>query len=409
MKRRVAIVGEGIVSSLGHSPDEAYSRLKTLRNCVKVSDDLTSYKGLHTKLWAPCGYVRPAEYTRKTIRTMSPVSEMALFATERALADAGLLEDAATLKGGRLGVAYGSCSGGVEANLDFASILVNREVKNVTSSTYIKMMPQTTAVNLSVHFGTTGRLLPTGTACTSGSLAIGEAYEAIAYGKQDIMIAGGAEEFSVTQVAVFDTLFSASCKNDCPESTPCAFDVSRSGLVIGDGAATLILEEMEHAKARGASIIAEVVGFGLNTDGRHVTQPNADTMSNALSLALEDAALPPSAIGYVNAHGTATALGDIAEGTATQRIFGSGKIPVSTIKNYTGHTLGACGAIEAIMTVEMMRNGWFAPNLNLREPDHRCGENDFIMGDGRQIDAEYAMSDNFAFGGVNTSLIFRRM
>ncbi len=409
MKRRVAIVGEGIVSSLGHSPDEAYSRLKTLRNCVKVSDDLASYKGLHTKLWAPCGYVRPAEYTRKTIRTMSPVSEMALFATERALADAGLLEDAATLKGGRLGVAYGSCSGGVEANLDFASILVNREVKNVTSSTYIKMMPQTTAVNLSVHFGTTGRLLPTGTACTSGSLAIGEAYEAIAYDRQDIMIAGGAEEFSVTQVAVFDTLFSASCKNDKPENTPCAFDVSRSGLVIGDGAATLILEEMEHAKARGARIIAEVVGFGLNTDGRHVTQPNADTMSNALSLALEDAALPPSAIGYVNAHGTATVLGDIAEGTATQRVFGSGNVPVSTIKNYTGHTLGACGAIEAIMTVEMMRNGWFAPNLNLHEPDPRCGENDFIMGDGRMVDAEYAMSDNFAFGGVNTSLIFRRM
>lgn len=408
MKRRVAIVGEGIVSSLGHSVGEAYARLKTLRNCVKVSDDLATYKGLHSNLYAPCGYVRPAEYTRKTIRTMSPVSEMALFATERALADAGLLDDEATLKGGRLGVAYGSCSGGVEANLDFASILVNHEVKNVTSSTYIKMMPQTTAVNLSVHFGTTGRLLPTGTACTSGALAIGEAYEAIAYGKQDVMIAGGAEEFSVTQVAVFDTLFSASCRNDQPETTPCAFDVSRSGLVIGDGAATLILEEMERAKARGARIVAEVVGFGLNTDGRHVTQPNADTMANALSLALEDAALPPSAIGYVNAHGTATTLGDIAEGTATHRIFGSGNVPVSTIKNYTGHTLGACGAIEAIMTVEMMRNGWFAPNLNLREPDPRCGENDFIMGDGRQIDAEYAMSDNFAFGGVNTSLVFRR-
>ena len=176
------------------------------------------------------------------------------------------------------------------------------------------MMPQTTAVNLSVHFGTTGRLLPTGTACTSGSLAIGEAYEAIAFGKQDLMIAGGAEEFSVTQVSVFDTLFSTSCLNETPEKTPCAFDKSRTGLVIGDGAATLILEEMEHARARGARILAEVVGFGLNTDGRHVTQPNAETMARALALALEDAALPPSAIGYVNAHGTATTLGDIAPG-----------------------------------------------------------------------------------------------
>jgi len=408
-KRRVVVVGEGIVSSLGHTVADAFARLKVLRNCVKVSEDLATYKGLHTTLWAPSGYVRPDAYTRKVVRTMSPVSEMALFATERALADAGLVEDAGTLKGGRLGIAYGSCSGGVGANLDFASILVNKEVKNVTSSTYLKMMPQTTAVNLSVHFGTTGRLLPTGTACTSGSLAIGEAYEAIAYGKQDVMIAGGAEEFSVTQVAVFDTLFSTSCLNGTPEKTPCAFDKSRTGLVIGDGAATLILEELEHARARGARILAEVVGFGMNTDGRHVTQPNAETMARALALALEDAALPPSAIGYVNAHGTATELGDIAEGTAMQAVFGAGTVPVSTIKNYTGHTLGACGAIEAVMTIEMMRNGWFAPNLNLVVPDARCGENDFIQGEGRMLETEYAMSDNFAFGGVNTSLIFRRV
>ena len=409
MKRRVAIVGAGIVSSLGNSVETAFARLKELRNCVKVSEDLATYKGLHTHLWAPSGYERPAEYTRKTIRTMSPVSEMALFATERALREAGLADDEAALKGGRLGVAYGSCSGGVEANLDFATILVNREVRNVTSSTYLKMMPQTAAVNLSVHFGTTGRLLPTGTACTSGSLAIGEAYEAIAYGAQDMMVAGGAEEFSVTQVAVFDTLFSTSCENDAPDATPRAFDKGRTGLVIGDGAATLVLEEMEHARSRGARILAEVVGFGTNTDGRHVTQPSAETMARALSLALEDAAIPPSAIGYLNAHGTATVLGDIAEGAATQSVFGRMGVPVSTIKNYTGHTLGACGAIEAAMTVEMLRDGWFAPNLNLSDPDERCGENDFIMGEGRRIDAEYAMSDNFAFGGVNTSLIFRRL
>ena len=228
MKRRVVVVGEGIVSSLGHSPQSAFARLRELRNCVEVSQDLATYKGLHTNLWAPCGYVRPERYTRKTVRTMSPVSEMSLFAAEAALQEAGLLDDVATLKGGRLGIAFGSCSGGVEANLDFASILVSREVKNVTSSTYLKMMPQTVAVNLSVHFGTTGRLLPTGTACTSGSLAIGEAYEAIASGKQDVMIAGGAEEFSVTQVAVFDTLFSTSCRNCDPKAAPRAFDIVRN-------------------------------------------------------------------------------------------------------------------------------------------------------------------------------------
>ena len=405
--RRVVVTGMGIVSALGNSVAAAFERLKTPKNCVRRSEDLATYKGLQTCLWAPCDYVRPPEYTRKVIRTMSPVSEMALNATEQALAQAGLRDDP-VVKGGRCGVAYGSCSGGVAANLDFASILVNREVRNVTSSTYIKMMPQTCAVNLSVHFGTTGRLVPTGTACTSGSLAIGDAYEAIRWGKQDVMIAGGAEEFSVTQVAVFDTLFATSRKNEAPETTPRAFDANRDGLVIGDGAATLVLEEREHALARGAKVLAEVVGFGTNTDGRHVTQPNAETMAVALKLALEDAGLGASDIGYVNAHGTATDLGDIAEGTAMATVFGAHRPPVSTIKSYTGHTLGACGAIEAAMTVEMLNAGWFAPNLNLENPDPRCGEHDFITGSGRSFETEFAMSDNFAFGGVNTSLVFRR-
>ena len=383
--RRVVVTGRGVVSSLGFSADAAFERLRTPVNCVKVSEDLATYRGLQTRLWAPSNFQRPPEYTRKVIRTMSPVSILALNATEQALREAGLEGDP-IVKSGRLGVAYGSCSGGIDACADFFSIVKDHEVRNVTSSTYIKMMPQTTAVNLSVHFGTTGRILPTGTACTSGSLAIGEAYEAIALGKQDVMIAGGAEEFSVTQVSVFDTLFATSRRNDEPQATPRAFDKNRDGLVIGDGAGTLILEQ------------AVVLSVNL-----------AETMAIALKLALEDADLPPSAIGYVNAHGTATDLGDIAEGTATQAVFGPGKVPISTIKGYTGHTLGACGAIEAVMTIGMMNADWYAPNLNLTEPDPRCGEHDFITGVGRAFSSDYVMSNNFAFGGVNTSLIFRRV
>jgi len=405
--RRVVVTGYGIVSSLGNSIETAFERLRTPRNCVEASQDLKGYKGLQTCLWAPSHFERPPEYTRKVIRTMSQVSIMALNATEQALAQAGLAGDP-LVKGGRMGVAYGSCSGSIEANADFYSVLTSKEVRNVTSSTYIKMMAHTCAVNLSVHFGTTGRLLPTGTACTSGSLAIGESYESIALGRQDMMIAGGAEEFSPTQVAVFDTLFATSRRNDSPETTPRAFDLARDGLVIGDGAATLILEEREHALARGATILAEVVGFGTNTDGRHVTQPNAETQAQAIRLALEDASLSPADIGYVNAHGTATDLGDVAEGTALASVFGASKPAVSTIKSYTGHTLGACGAIEAAMTIEMMRHNWFAPNLNLENPDPRCGEHDFITGTGRSFEPEFAMSNNFAFGGVNTSLIFRK-
>ncbi len=406
--RRVVVTGTGIVSSLGHSVAAAFERLKTPRNCVEASADLAGYKGLQTCLWAPSNFVKPPEYNRKVIRTMSPVSMMALRATEQALEQAHLAGDP-LVKGGRLGVAYGSCSGSVEANADFYTVLNNHEVKNVTSATYIKMMAHTCAVNLSVHFGTTGRLLPTGTACTSGSLAVGEAYEAIAWGRQDMMIAGGAEEFSATQVAVFDTLFATSRRNDAADMTPRAFDSARDGLVIGDGAATLILEEREHAIARGAQILAEIVGFGTNSDGRHVTQPNAETQAAAIGLALENAGLSPSDIGYVNAHGTATELGDIVEGTALASVFGAARPAVSTIKNFTGHTLGACGAIEAAMTIEMLRGGWFAPNLNLTDPDPRCGDHDFITGDGREFETEFAMTNNFAFGGVNTSLILRRV
>lgn len=406
--RRVVVTGMGIVSSLGHSIGVAYARLKTLRNCVEASEDLKGYKGLQTCLWAPSHFERPSSYTRKVVRTMSPVSMMALFATEQAIMQARL-DDSGIIKGGRLGIAYGSCSGSVDANADFSSVLMEREVKNVTSATYIKMMSQTCAVNLSVHFGTTGRLLPTGVACASGSLAIGQAYEAIKFGMQDVMIAGGAEEFSPTQVAVFDTLFATSRRNDDCGSTPRAFDVNRDGLVIGDGAATLILEEREHALARGATILAEVAGFATNTDGCHVTQPNAETQAVVLRHALNDAKISSSDIGYVNAHGTATDLGDIAEGTALSLVFGVSNPLVSTIKNYTGHTLGACGAIEAAMTIEMLRHGWFAPNLNLVNPDPRCGEHNFIMGEGAEADTEFAMSNNFAFGGVNTSLIFRRV
>lgn len=405
--RRVVVTGAGIVSSLGHTIESAYERLKSLENCVKVSEELSEYKGLQTRLYAPANYVKPDKYNRKVTRTMGPVSVMALDATEQAIKSAGLEGDD-VLKNGRTGVAYGSSSGSVGAVADFYTIIYSKEVKNVTSSTYIKMMPQTTCVNLSVHFGTTGRIVPTGTACTSGSLAIGNAYELIKYGQQDVMIAGGAEEFSPTQVAVFDTLFATSTQNSSPKATPRAFDRNRDGLVIGEGAATLILEERERAISRGANILAEVVGFGTNTDGRHVTQPNFETMALAMKYALDDAKLAPEAIGYINAHGTATDIGDVAEAKATARIYGT-NTPISTIKSYTGHTLGACGSIEAAMSINMMRNNWFAPNLNLVDPDPECQGHDFITGAGRTFEAEYVCSNNFAFGGVNTSLLFKRV
>lgn len=396
----------GIVSALGPTVHDSVARLRTFENCVAKLDELETYRGLNTHLGCVASFVRPAHWTRKTTRTMGPVSEYALAATEQAVAEAGL--DADVLESGRCGVAYGSCSGSVRAHLDLYSMFASNEVKNVTSGTYIKLMPQTTACNLSVHYRTHGRLVPTGTACTSGSLAIGNAYELIKYGLQDVMLAGGAEEFSPTQVAVFDTLYATSIRNDAPKTTPAPYDKDRDGLVVGEGAATLVLEEYERAKARGANILAEVVGFFENTDGTHVTNPNRDTMAACLAGALADAELSADAIGYVNGHGTATKAGDIAETTATYDVFARA-VPISSTKSYIGHTLGACGAIEAEMAISMMNDGWFHPTLNLRTPDPECAPLDYIAGEGRAIDTEYVMSNNFAFGGVNTSLIFRRM
>ena len=403
--RRVVVTGYGLVSALGRRVPDAFARLRNLRNVIVRSEDLAGYKGLRSHLCAPISdYTLPPHFTRKVVRTMGRVAILALDATEQALAQAGLLGDP-VLKEGRTGVAYGSSFGSIDAVSDFYSIVQDRSLASVTSTTYLRLMPQTTAVNLSVHFGTTGRLLPSGTACTSGSLAIGEAYEAIKFGLQDVMIAGGADEYSPADVAVFDTLFTASRRNDCPERTPRAFDRDRDGLVIGEGAATMVLEERDRALARGAEILAEIVGFGTNTDGRHITQPSVETQAAAMRLALRDAGLSPEDIGYVNAHGTATEQGDIVEGTATASVYGT-HVPVSTIKNYTGHTLGACGALEGILTIEMMRHHWFAPNLNLENPDERCGGLDFIQGPGRELDIRVAASNNFAFGGLNTSLLF---
>jgi 3-oxoacyl-[acyl-carrier-protein] synthase II len=238
-------------------------------------------------------------------------------------------------------------------------------------------------------------------------MAIGQAYEAIKYGKQTVMIAGGAEELSAAGSAVFDVLLATSVQNDRPETTPRPFDAKRDGLVVGEGAGCLILEEYEHAQARGATIYAEIVGYGSNTDGQHVTRPDSEMMGRCMQLALKDAQLTAADIDYVNAHGTSTDQGDIAESQATARILG--KKPISSLKSYFGHTLGACGAIEAWLSIEMMRRNQLVPTLNLDQIDSACGDLDYIVSDMRSAETQMMMSNNFAFGGINTSLIFKRV
>ncbi|WP_118183553.1 beta-ketoacyl-ACP synthase [Paraburkholderia phosphatilytica] len=405
--KRVVITGMGGVTALGDNWPDIECALHLKRNAVKRIDEWDFYQSLHTRLACPLpGFTQPAHYPRKKLRSMGPVSMYAVRASEMALADAGLATDA-SIADGRMGVAYGSSSGSVEPIRAFGKMLDTGLMGDVTSNSYVQMMPHTTAVNVGLFWDLKGRIVPTSCACASGSQAIGYAYETIAYGKQTMMLAGGAEELSGPAVAVFDTLYATSTRNDDPHLTPRPFDKARDGLVVGEGAATLVLEEYEHAVARGARIHAEIVGFGCNSDGAHMTQPTAETMALAMQLALSDAQLDANAIEYVNAHGTSTDLGDVAESRATAQVFGK-RMPISSLKSYIGHTLGACGAIEAWWTIEMMKRNWFAPTLNLTDVDPACAPLDYIGGDGRRIDAEYVMSNNFAFGGVNTSLIFRR-
>lgn len=406
--RRVVVTGMGIASPLGSTVKSAFDRLKKYENCIEHWDRLDEYERLNTSLGSfVSGFEVPEHFTRKVRRTMGEVSLMSTVTAEDALKDAGLLGDD-IITNGRTGVSYGSSTGSLDAVLDFYSMCIDKEVKLLNSGSYIKMMPQTAAVNISLYFKTHGRLIPTSTACTSGAMGVGYAYEAIKDGYADVMIAGGAEEIHPTQVGVFDTLYATSSKNDTPKLTPSPFDKDRDGLVIGEGAGTLILEEYERAKSRGAKIYAEIAGFATNTDGTHITNPNKDMMAEVMRQSLNNAGISVNEIGYVNAHGTGTVNGDIAESLATEMIFGK-KIPISSIKSYTGHTLGACGAIEAILSIEMMNNKWFAPTLNLNNVDENCGQLDYITKEGRIIDTEYVMTNNFAFGGINTSIILKRV
>lgn len=407
LTRRVVVTGMAGFSPIGNSWESIYASLQARQSGIRYLPEWSKYNGLLTHLGAPVeNFQLPDHYTRKNTRSMGRVSMLSTRATELALIDAGLLGDK-IISGGRTGVAYGSSVGSTSAITDFGKMLTQHDIGNLNATTYLKMMGHTSTANIAVFFQVRGRVIPAVSACTSGSQAIGFAYEAIKFGQQDVMLAGGAEELCPTMAALFDALYAASTRNDTPQLTPRPFDRDRDGLVIGEGSCTLVLEDMDHALERAAPIYAEVLGFATNADGAHVTQPSAGTMQVVMRMALEDAAIEPGQIDYISAHGTATEQGDIAESQASFAVFG-GNTPISSLKSYTGHTLGACGALEAMISIRMMHEGWFHPTINLDHPDPRCAELDHIVGDGRKINAEYVMSNNFAFGGINTSLVFRR-
>lgn len=406
--KRVVVTGVGGISPLGRDWPTIQAWLASYRNAVRHMPEWDRYPDLNTRLAAPVtDFEIPAHWTRKQLRSLGRVSRLCVAAAEDALSDAGLLDDP-SIRDGRMGVACGSSTGSTADVSDMAKLLIDGVSPGFNANTYVRMMPHTTAANIAIFFGLTGRVIPTSCACASGSQGIGYAYESIKYGMIDMMLAGGGEELCPSEAYVFDSLYATSLKNDRPEASPSPYDSGRDGLVIGEGAGILVLESLEHARARGARIYAEVAGYASNCDGSHVTRPEQATMHACMQAALRDAGIAPSAVGYVNGHGTATEHGDIAETRATEALFGDA-MSISSLKSYMGHTLGACGALESWFSIEMMRQQWFAPTLNLVDVDPRCGQLDYIRGEARHIDTEYVVNNNFAFGGLNTSLVFRRM
>lgn len=405
--RRVVVTGMAGVTSMGSTWSEIERKMRDEQTGTRYIHEWDTLSEMSTRVGAPADdFDHNGFFPRQQMRSMGRVSVMAVETARRALEAAGLLEDP-LLGSGRVGVACGSSFGSTAPIKDFVYFMDTGKAGALSATSYIRMMSHTTPVNISVFFGLKGRVITTSSACTSGSQGIGYASEAIRAGVADVMLAGGAEEFCPTMAMVFDRLYATTKANDAPTTASRPFDRDRDGLVVGEGAAMLVLEEREHALARGATILAEIAGFATNADGAHISHPSSDTQSVVMRQALASAGLAPSDIGFVSGHGTATATGDVVESRATVEVLGS-NVPFHTLKGHFGHTLGACGAIEAWLGVEMMRSGWLSPIANFVNRDPECADLDYIGKGGRTVEAEYFLSNNFAFGGINTALIIGR-
>ena len=407
MSRRVVVTGLGVVSPIGNTIGAYERALRDGRSGVRYMADWEGIEGFDTRVAAPVAEgLNEREIPRPKRRSMGPQAIYAALATQRAIEDAQLEEG--IVKGGRCGLSIGSTLGSAQSTHDFFRLYFERNsVVGIKGTAFLKCMGHTCAANVALLLGLTGRVVAPLSACASGSQGIGAGYEAIKSGAQDVMLCGGADEAHFTAAITFDLVKGTSTHfHDRPDCTPRPFDAHRDGLVVGGGSGLLVLEALEHAEARGAPMRAELIGYATNCDGEHISQPQAGGMERCMRLALENAQLTPADIQYVNAHATATPLGDGVEVSATRAVFGD-RVPVSSIKGQTGHTLGACGALEAIATILMMNGGFIAATRNLERISEDCKGLWHVQEPIGQT-VETAMSNNFAFGGINTSMVFRR-
>jgi 3-oxoacyl-[acyl-carrier-protein] synthase II len=404
--KRVVITEMALVTPLGNRAGDVLSSMLEGKSGISRIDEWDNIPNMDTRVAGAVKHLTGESIPRKIRKSMSRISLMAAATALEALDRSGLSEK--DLSSGRIGVSYGSTMGGVEELTSFfKAYYEGHGLGGMSSNTFLRIMSHTCAANVALALGTSGRIICSCSACTSASQSIGFGYESILEGHADAMFCGGAEELHFITAGVFDRLMTASVKfNDAPHRTPRPFDRDRDGVVCAEGAGTVLIEELARAKERGAKIYAEIIGFSTNCVGTHMTSPSKKGMREATKIALAQCGLDPSDVDYINAHATGTAAGDIAEAEMIREIFGD-KIPVSSSKGHLGHTLGACGAIEAILCVEMMRRGVVHQTLNLENIDGACGD---ILHVTRPMPRElrHVVSNNFAFGGIDSVLILKK-
>lgn len=410
-KRRVVITGMGMLSPVGNDVTSSWEAIRAGRSGIGLIDrfDASEYttriggavKDLDIEPWL----------SSKEARKLDAFIHYGLIAAQQAVDDSGL-EQYSKLDKERVGIAIGSGIGGLE--------YIEKNVLQMDKAGPRKVSPffvpasviNMISGNAAIRFGYKGPNIAIVTACTTGTHNIGYAARTIAYGDADVMLAGGSEMATTRSgVAAFSSARALSTRNDEPEKASRPWDRDRDGFVLSDGAGVVVLEELEHARARGATIYGEVIGFGMSDDAHHITAPpaNGEGAARSMQNAIRDAGISPDQVGYINAHGTSTQVGDVAEVAAVKSVFGSHaeKLAMSSTKSMTGHLLGAAGAVEAIFSVLAVRDGVLPPTINLDHPDEGC-DLDFVAHKARDADVKVALSNSFGFGGTNGTLIVSR-
>ncbi|MCS7260337.1 MAG: beta-ketoacyl-ACP synthase II [Anaerolineae bacterium] len=410
MFKRVVITGLGAVTPLGHDVPSTWEALKAGRSGIRR---ITSFdpSNLATQFAGEVVDFDPLKYfDRREARRMDRVTQFAIVAADEALADSGLLN--APINKDRIGVVVSSAVGGITTLLENQEILRTRGPNKLNPWFIPMMLVDTPSAQLGIRYGFRGPNMAVVTACATGSNAVGEAFEMVARGAADAIVAGGAEAALLPIViAGFDVMGAMSLRNDAPEKACRPFDRDRDGFVVSEGAAVMVLESLEHALARGARIYAEFAGYGTSVDADHMAAPLASGEGAAVAIraALARAGMQPTDIDYINAHGTSTKLNDVAETNAIKLVFGEHayKVPISSTKSMTGHLLAGAGALEALVCVKTIEEGIIPPTINLENPDPEC-DLDYVPNVARRANVRVAMSNSFGFGGHNATVIIKR-